>query len=84
MTLKKWLVSKLMASGFCQEHAYHVVDKFAANQDDDSLDNRWHEDCRHYTKKFLHYLLQTIRPVALSWIDNNISEAWFRDKFIEN
>lgn len=74
ITLKQYCVSELIKEGLHDIYAEQIVNEFAAAQDNDSLEHRWHECCKCCPQDFLDNILKELNESVLNWVETQFKD----------
>ena len=81
MSFKAWALAYLIDRGMFEDQAAAVVDAWMADEANASMDGRWESRIEGYPPIMLNVLALSLNRCALSWIDANKPQAWFRGMF---
>jgi hypothetical protein len=79
MTIEKYLLEYLIASGMFEIQAKQVIELARAGSP--YMTGRWNDIVKGYPDIFMGTMKVVINRYALEWIDNNLPAAWYRPMF---
>lgn len=81
MTWQKFAEEFLSDLGMMPETVALVMAYAIEHRQYASMRNRWQQNIAEYPAVMQEVILQTLRPVALEWIDAHEPGVWYRDSF---
>ena len=83
MTFEERITELLVSNGMAVDYAAKVIKLAKADKVNDAMKGRWQDQVDSCPPVILNMLWLGVRRTALSWIDENIPNAWFRPLFVE-
>ena len=71
MTIRQALTETLVNHGLWPEEAQRVLDAFEADDDNDPMRGRWHEQVTAYPPTLLAVLAVSAKDAAIAWLKAN-------------
>jgi hypothetical protein len=84
MTVRNVLEKMLVDKGMFESQAKEVIDLSIPKLNElvGGYQIKMDLPSNHYDEQFYNILYGIIKPIALTWIDNNKPMAWFREMFV--
>lgn len=84
MTVREKLESMLVANGMFENQAKEVIELSIPklNELTDDYTITFESPANQYPDMIYNLWYMTIKPIALKWIDDNKTMAWFREMFV--
>lgn len=85
MTVREYLVDRLIDNGMFESQAKEVVESAIPelNSMVDDYKITFDRPAKEYPAILLKLFYANLRPIALKWIDKNAPQAWFRPMFVD-
>lgn len=81
MTFKQKIVELLIERGLFDDWALEVFELVKKAPENEAMLNHWDDDISDYPKIMINIAWISTRRHALTWIDANKPQAWFRSMF---
>ncbi len=79
MTSREKLIEMLVANGMFETQAEEVMDMA---QERDDMGIHWNFSHDQYADMMYPILFESIKPIALEWIEKNKPQAWYKGCFV--
>lgn len=82
MTVKEKLIDMLYNMGLFEDQATKIVDLAIPIINESGYKIKFNDPSNSYPDSLYIVLMIRIKPIALDWIDQNASQAWYRSMFV--
>jgi len=81
MTLKQAVIDHLVSNGMFEADAATIFAAMADSPENEPMLGRWNEDSKNYPPAITGMAIVSAKTHALSWIEVNKPNAWYRPMF---
>ena len=81
MNFREWATKYLIDRGMLPDAAPGIVEAWIESENDSTMQNRWGDAAEGYPERLLVLFGVSLNRCALSWIEANLPQAWFKPMF---